>query len=357
MTSRTLGRVISCLALGLSSSLVATTATAAEPTAAEIAVARRLFSEAAELETQERWAEAVPKLREALSVKETPGLRYHLGFCLEKQGLLVEALVEYDRADEMLRLGTQAPDVRELVGPARDGVRRRVARLTLSLAGGIEGARIELDGNEVKPALFGQPLPQNPGKHVVTASAPGRQAFRRELRLDESEARDVNITLPALAATGAPASGAMAVAPASATPDSGVVSGASARTPVLLAEVAFTALALGGGIYFTLAKNGDQDDIDAAQAEVDGASGGGKDACVNPPSGAEKACRALPGLVSDRDDHRTFATIAFVGAGVGAAATLATFLLWKPEPSDQRALRVAPVLAHRGVGLSAFGSF
>src|SRR5690606_8548188 len=61
----------------------------AEPTATELAVARRLFREATQLEERQRWDLAAQKLREAIRIKETPGLRFHLAHCQENMGLLV----------------------------------------------------------------------------------------------------------------------------------------------------------------------------------------------------------------------------------------------------------------------------
>ncbi len=53
----------------------------AEPSAADIASARRLFSEATELRRAGQWSDAAAKLREAIAIKETPGLRFHLAHC------------------------------------------------------------------------------------------------------------------------------------------------------------------------------------------------------------------------------------------------------------------------------------
>jgi len=339
--------------------LVAPGVAKAEPTAAEIAVARKLFADANALENEKRWPDAEEKLRKALSVKETPGLRYHLGFCLENQGKLVEALVEYDRADEMLRLGTKAPDVAELVGPAREGVKKRAAKLTLKLEPKVEGASIELDGHPVKDVLLDQPLPQNPGRHVITATAQGRQPFRRELKLDETEIASVVISLPELSKTTdvAPKADPAPVHDES-TPDSGASGGGgSARTYVLIGEGAFTAIALGAGVFFTLKKGGDQDDIDAAQSDLDKLGGGSASSCNPPAAGAADACSRLSDAVSSRDDHGKLATIGFIGVGVGAAATIATFLLWKPEQKSAASLRLTPFAGAGNAGLAAFGRF
>ena len=96
---------------------------------------------------------AEEKLREALAIKETPGLRYHVAYCQEQQGKLVEALVDYDRADELIQHGAAAADVAELIGPARDSLRERVPTLTVSVPKDVTGASLEVDGQRVAPAV------------------------------------------------------------------------------------------------------------------------------------------------------------------------------------------------------------
>lgn len=349
-------------------------ALAAEPTAAEVAVARRLFGEAAALEKEKKWAEAEAKLREAVAIKETPGLRYHLGHALEQQGKLVEALVEYDRAAEMLERGVKAPDVAELVGPARDGVRKRVPSLTVKLPAGVSGPKVEVDGTDLKAALIGKPMPVNPGDHVVTASAPGRQAFRREITVGEGGAQEVLLELPARAPAGA---GAAASGPG-ASPNAGAKSGAadggdatrgdsatggsvgSTRTVVLIAEAAFTVVALGAGVVFTLQKSTAEDDISDRQTKLDELAPGDSSACKSPQGTALKStCSELADALDRRDKAATFATVGFVAAGVGAAATVATFLLWKPGKRGDSAARwgVAPVASGQAGGLLVRGAF
>lgn len=334
----------------------------AEPTAAEVAVARKAFADATELEKDKKWAEAEAKLREAIAIKETPGLRYHLGFCLENQHKLVEALVEYDRAEEMLRLGAKAPDVSELLGPARDGVKKRVAGIKLELPAKVEGVVIELDGVPVKPALIGKVVPQNPGKLVITARAPGRQPFRREIELDEGESRELTIDLPEKTAAAGPAATepapgqSSAGGSASASLDS--AKPGSTRTIVLIGEAAFTTVALGAGIFFTIQKGKSQDEIDAADAELTKLSGSGNVCAKASLSEQERDyCGQLESLTDQRNRQANLALAGFIGAGVGAAATVATFLLWKPAPKNQATLRVTPVASPRALGLGVVGRF
>src|SRR5262249_11935603 len=83
---------------------------AQEPSPTEISVARRLFDEGRAAEDAGRWREAAEKFRKATSIKDTPGMRFHLARCEEEQGAFVEALVEYDRARELIDSGVRAAD-------------------------------------------------------------------------------------------------------------------------------------------------------------------------------------------------------------------------------------------------------
>ena len=338
--------------LALAASMVVTLTWAptagAEPSAAEIAVARKLFREATRFEKEKKWAEAEQKLRAALAIKETPGLRYHLAFCQEKQGKLVNALVDYDRADELIQSGVKAKDVEKLLADARTALRERVPTLTIKLPDDApDDTVVDVDGAALKSAVLGQAMPINPGSHTVKVSAEGRQPFTAELRLGEKERRTVNVVLPLQTkakATPPPATAAQG--------DSGVAtdsSGWSTRTWVLLAEGAVTAVGLGVGIFYTLDKGKANDEIDEAESVVDAETGGSSSGCnqAGLSSKARDACDQLPGLFDDRDRANTLATVGFVGAGVGAAAFATTFILWKPESSDEARRR--PVFVSRPV--------
>src|SRR5262245_13115898 len=74
----------------------------AEPTKTEVAVARQYFEQANAAERENRWADAIEDLNRAVAIKETAGLRYHLGFAKENMGMLVDAMLEYQRAAGLL---------------------------------------------------------------------------------------------------------------------------------------------------------------------------------------------------------------------------------------------------------------
>ncbi len=345
-------RIRSTTAL-LALALFAPAVARAEPTSAEIAVARKMFREASALEKQKDYAHAADKLKQALAIKETPGLRYHLAFCEEQQGQLVAALVDYDRADEMIADGTKAPDVQALLAPARDALRKRVPTLTVAVAGGVDGAALSIDGKAMAAAMFGQPTPLNPGKHHVQVTAPGYKPFDKDVTLAEGDRANETAALVAVPAAAAPTAPAPAATPDRAPPaDAG--KGLSTRTIVIGAEAVVTLAALGVGIGYTVAKGSAQSRADDAQAAINRVSTT-NDACANPTTELASPCSDLVTALDDKQSAGNLATVGFIGAGVGAAATVATFLLWKPAKSTTT-VSVAP-LPGGGFSGSVAGTF
>src|SRR5437899_2872959 len=97
--------------------LFSATVSRSEPTKAEVAVARRYFEQATVAENESKWRDAVGLLEKAVAIKETAGVRYHLGFAKENQGLLVEALLEYQRAAGLVRSGVSTEEIDRFIAP------------------------------------------------------------------------------------------------------------------------------------------------------------------------------------------------------------------------------------------------
>lgn len=331
---------------------------AAEPTAAEIALARRLFSEARGAEDAGNWKLASTKLRDAIAIKETPGLRFHLAFCEEQLGMLVEAMVDYDRADEALRAAPKSgDDVAKQLGPKRDALRKRIPTITVSLPPDVASATLSLDGHLVSAALFRKPIPENPGAHHVVVTAPGREPFTRDLTLNEGDAVVATAVLPLAGAAPIPASAAgappsapdPAPAPAAdraAAPSSPV----HARTWVLVAEGAVTAISLGVGVGFTMSASSADGRADDARTSIASSAPNPDGACTAPTPSVASTCDDLSKAVSDAKSDRGIATAGFVGAGVGAAAFAATWFFWPKAPAATHAFHVVPSMTAHGDG-------
>lgn len=314
-------------------------ALAAEPSPSEISVARALFDQGLADERAGRWREAAGKFRSAAAIKDTPGLRFHVARCEEEQGLFVEALLEYDRARELLDAGNKAADVEKLLPAARERVKAKVALLTLRVPDGVQDASVRVDGKPVSGSVLGVPMPVNPGTHRVQAASAGRKAYSREIVLDSGEALELALELPAVDAP---------PEPAPARPLSGTASdvapvtdaGVSARSIALVSEASLFAVGLGTGVIFSIARRAASDRYEQANRQVlDQVGGSDPDgtACNAPRAG----CSELQLAGRDRDRAGKLAVTGFVVAGVSAAAFGLTWWLW-PAGTPEVTAGIAP---------------
>src|SRR5690606_38839164 len=181
-----------------------TSPTQAEPSPSEIAVARELFEQGKLLQDRGEWSRANAQYRKALDIKDTPGLRYRVGYCEEQLGNLVEAGVEYDRARELLESGVRADDVAELLPRTIASLQRRTPSLTLVLQDPPPNVVLRIDGDLLAPAVVGKSIPLNPGKHSIVVSAPGYRSFAQTVGLAEGERKRLRVSLARASAGSAP---------------------------------------------------------------------------------------------------------------------------------------------------------
>jgi hypothetical protein len=158
----------------------------ADPTPSEVQAARELFKKAEADEDAGKWEEALDKLKRAISVKPTPGLRFHIALCEEKLGQLVAALGDYTAADQMAREQNNK-DVVDAVAEPLKTLRIRVPTLTIEVPAA-QGSQVELDGKPIAQGLYGVAMPVEAGTHKVTAHAPGKRPFATQVTLHEREA-------------------------------------------------------------------------------------------------------------------------------------------------------------------------
>jgi hypothetical protein len=327
---------------------------AADPLATELALARRLFSDARTAEDAKDWPTAVARLRDAISIVETPGLRFHLAYCEEQQKLLVEALVDYERAEDLPSGHNE--EFRSQIPSRRASLLKRIPTIALLLGRDPAGANLVIDGHPLPSASFGKPIPLNPGKHVFEVSAPGFAPFKTELSLDEADALVTNVVMIPTQKVGSLATSAGA-RPAMARPaDAHRITspGVQPRTYVLIGEAAVLAGALAVAIVFTLEAAAEDETASRARASLPGADASQKNsACMMSPT-APDACARVGAAVNAAQTDRLIARVGFVGAGVGVAALAGTFLLW---PSSHRQAAATPWIAVSASGLSLGGHF
>jgi tetratricopeptide (TPR) repeat protein len=327
----------------------------AEPTATELAVARKLFNEAVELESRDDFEGARKKLRAALEIKDTPGLRFHLGYCAEQLGEFVTALLEYDRALDLVRGGQGAPDVERQLHPARERVQAQIARISIFLPPGVSKAKVWLDGEQVAPLVLGRPAPLDPRAHTIRVEAPGYEPYETELTLAPGESQRLDLPLKKQQASpsseAAPAGVSAGSAPTR-TVERDAGGGIGTRELVLITEGAVAVAGISVGIGFLLNRGSAETRIQNAQGALDLLVGNDDTACARVPTPA--ACTDLRDAIEDYDNAGTISTVGFVVGGVAAAAALLTYFVW-PTSEKERAFVIGPSRA--GLGLAASGQF
>ncbi|MEB2312015.1 MAG: hypothetical protein OZ928_09200 [Polyangiaceae bacterium] len=349
-------RSLALAALALGAALAAGSAprlARAEPTPKEIEAARALFTAASQHERAGDYASAADELRRALAIKETPGLRYHLAYALERQGRLAEALAEYERAGALIRGGAAAPDVEALLAPAQEALARRVPTLELRLSPAGAELRVTLDGAPLAPAELAAPLRLDPGEHLVEATAPGYRRVARRVTLAEGDARSETLELARAPAALKPApAGAPAAAPAADT--SSLSTGSPARWLVIGGEAALTVTALTFGLAYTAARSNAAGRADDASLAIERLAPGDSAACVGPTAKLAAPCGELARALDDHASAGRVATGSFIVAGAGAASVVLTLLLWPRRSSASVGLAPLPA---GGLAGSVAGAF
>jgi hypothetical protein len=183
---------------------------------------------------------------------------------------------------------------------------------------------VRLDGEAIPDAMWGTPLPVDPGEHEVAVRAPARRPWARRTTVTVSGSR-ASVTVPALAEEGATTSPAR---------------GGLGTTQVLAIVAGGLGLAgLGIGTAFGL-------DAASKKSGYQQLQVGGRctdDACVNLSKGAVSAA--------------TLSTVGFVAGGALAATGLVLWLVAPGRDAEGRAVALVPIAGPRSAGVGLAGSW
>ncbi|WP_437901567.1 hypothetical protein [Sorangium sp. So ce124] len=200
---------------------------------ADTAAAQALFDAAKQLMAQGKYADACPKLEESQRLDPGIGTQFNLAACYEQLGRTASAWSMFLEVAGASKAAGQLE--REKVARQRAAaLEPRLIRLTITApADSPADLQVKRDGALVGRAQWGTPVPVDPGKHTVEASAAGRAPFARSVELSRAGASET-LAIPPLP-PGAPArdaalppSGPPAPAGAAAPPPSGATAPAGA---------------------------------------------------------------------------------------------------------------------------------
>ncbi len=170
------------------------------------AMAETLFQHAKRLMAEKHYGEACPKFQESQRLDPAGGTLLNLASCHELDGKLAMAWAEFKEAAAVARRDNRK-DRLDVAEQHIAALEPRMSRVAIVMGSGADlpGLAIELDGVALGAASLGTPLPIDGGTHVVTASAPGHNAWHAELRFG-MEADSRRVLVPVLSAIGQPPS-------------------------------------------------------------------------------------------------------------------------------------------------------
>ena len=179
------------LATGLASTA---TSAHAEPSEGGAAAAESLFQEARKLMDAKRYSEACPKLVASQKIAPAVGTLLNLADCYERAGQLASAWARFHEAIALAqRLGRA--DREKTAKERAEKLEPRLIKLTITTPD--RDVEVKLDGNVLDAAALGTPVPVDPGKHAIEATAKGKKTFSTTVDVSD-RARSPAVEIPAL---------------------------------------------------------------------------------------------------------------------------------------------------------------
>ena len=308
-------RVLVTLSVLLGALAVAAPA-AAEPTAQERALAGALFEEGRVLMGKGSYAEACDKLAESQRLDPGGGTLLNLALCHERQGRIATAWVEFREARALARRDKRA-DREGAAATEMSKIEPALSMLAIEVPAEARAAGfvVKLDGAAIAEAAWGTKIPVDPGQRVVTAEAPERRTFTTTVEIGASASAPV-VTIPPLALEGGPKPPHSTPPSSVSSPDAPPASGASSPPPgsglrtagFVVGGLGLAGLAVGAGF---------------------GVAAVMKQSRSNAICPGTTCSREFEDAIPLNHEARTFARVADVAIGVGAAGVVAgVVLLW-----------------------------
>ena len=288
---------------------------AAAPSASDRAAAEVLFDEAVKLLDAGNASAACPKLEESQRLDPGVGTLLYLADCYRATGRTASAWATFRDASYAAEAAGQ-PDRVAIANAEADKLKPSLSTVTLLVAGGeLAGLEVRRDGELVNRALWGSPIPLDPGEHQFGATAPGKAAWSKTVVVPKGPGT-LAVDIPTLEAASPQA--AAPTAPAAATsaappPEPAADSGSSRATWGWVAIGVGGAGLVVGGVFGVLASQDNKAADDHCRPD---------DATLCNQKGID--------LSDSASSKAMLSTVAF-GVGLAAATTGVVLLLTAPS--------------------------
>ncbi len=163
--------------------------------AGDAAAAQALFEQGKKLMAEKKYAEACPKFEE--SQKQDPGLgtQTNLAICYESMGRTATAWSLYLDVASQAKATNQA-DREKKARDAAKALEPKLAKLTIQVDSPAASIEVKRNGEPVNQAMWGTPIPVDPGEIKLTAIAPDRKLWEKSVTIDKPG--ETTVTVPAL---------------------------------------------------------------------------------------------------------------------------------------------------------------
>jgi hypothetical protein len=336
------------------------------PTAEEVQQAQARWSEGKAAFEAGNFEAARLAFKQAYSVLPHPAFLQNIGEAELRTGRMVEAA---RHLSQYLRTASSSATQREAAKKSLQKAAERLASVVVET--NVDDAEVRVDDEVVGRSPLGSAVWYvDPGEHAVVIRKDGYAEGTGRVYVLSGETKPVTVALSAVS----PVVGAGAVSAgrtdAGAEPGqaAGAASAVSAstgpgffqpRTVVLIGGAALTLVGVGIGTAYAFKTGGDIDAYDTAFAQKNAVAGTATNACAAPAGGsASAACRNLRDSADQIDRDRMVRNVSFIAAGVVGAATVVTFLLWRPVRDAAAAtVAVAPSVGPQQRGIEIVGRF
>jgi hypothetical protein len=295
--------------------------------------AQALFDQARALMASGKADQACPKFAESQRLDPGVGTLLNLAACYETSGRPASAWSTFLEAESAARAANNAEGVRvSRERAAALAPKLTKLRVTVNQAA-LEGLEVRRDGRLVGREQWGLEIPVDPGKHTLSASAPGHLPWQTELEARDP-GRTVSVEVPALepAPTGQTTASASHSAAAAATDESPQRVSEPTQQHSRIGTQRWLGIGAGVigvagvtiGTVFGLKSMSKHDE---AEKHCDGAD-----------------CRDTTG-VGLRDDARdagNLSTLGFILGGVGLAGGAVLWFTANSHPTESTAIELTP---------------
>src|SRR5450755_676645 len=146
------------------------------------ATARGLFSEGRKLMAAKKYAQACPKFEESQRLDPGIGAMYNLADCWDHSGRTASAWAMFLDTVAAARAAGQAD--RERAAKERAvAIESKVSHLTVYVTDQAPNLEVKRDGEVLRAASYGVPVPIDPGSHHLEVSAPGKKSYAVDLNV------------------------------------------------------------------------------------------------------------------------------------------------------------------------------